>query len=144
MKPYPSLLISTGCTAAVPGCTNPSPWKSGQSARTVRPSVLLPPRPMRARERTHLGHGLRPPVQLPRRLACLFSRVQVAAHQSVSRRTNTVVDCSTDGYCHMWYTWCNRPICENQAPTGSTNFRRASIPRRLALIQHIEKCQRHP
>lgn len=37
----------------------------------------------------------------------------------------------TYGYCHRWYTSCNRPIWENQAPTGSTNFRRASIPLRL-------------
>lgn len=31
----------------------------------------------------------------------------------------------------MWWTWCNRPTCENHAPTGSTNFLRASMPFRL-------------
>lgn len=42
---------------------------------------------------------------------------------------------ATYGYCHKWWTWCNRPTCENHAPTGAVNFRRASIPLRLHEAQ---------
>ena len=92
---------------------------------------------------THLRNRLRPAVQCPRTFTRLLPALQVPARTqrtSEGRDTSESVDViatvterlgTTHGYCHIWCTWCKRPTCENHAPTGATNFRRASIPLRL-------------
>lgn len=90
----------------------------------------------------YLGDRLRPALQLP----CLFPRLlaslQVTA-ETIERRTPGPGD-NTHGYCHMWYTWCRRPTCENQAPTGATNCRRASMPLRLGTHGCVSICTPTP
>lgn len=71
----------------------------------------------------------------------------VSAHPSICHACSlSSFRASRLGYCQRWCTWCSRPTWENlenlsihqhktilthQAPTGATNLRLASMPRRL-------------
>lgn len=90
---------------------------------------------------TYLRHSFRPTVNLPCFFACLFPCFEAPIRRR-SDLSTWMLSVGTNGYCHMWCTWCNLPTCENQAPTGATNLRRASMPLRLRE-QHTSFRKKH-